>query len=100
MKLWRKLAKKQPSDDWVAVTNIHTGEVVGRDQIMTRNGRQIAYQMRMSEVISKQMKKSYPLLDTLMDRAGIKYVLSKKQQEALANMIKESEKQEAVNETN
>lgn len=99
MKLWRKMAKKEHSDEWIATTNIHTGEVVGRDPVMRRNGRQIAYQMRMSEVISKQMKRSYPLLDELFKRAGMTYVLSKKQQETLAGMIEESQKQETVNET-
>jgi hypothetical protein len=82
MKLWRKLAKKDPE--------------TGR-----RNGRDIAYQMRMSEVFSKQMKRSYPLLDALLEKSGQTYVLTNKQQEALKNMIKENETltEEKVNET-
>lgn len=60
MKLWRKLSKKQPDG--------------------YRPGRQIAQQMRMFEVLSKQSKKSYPLLDALLDRAGI---IDHKQQENL-----------------
>ena len=71
MKLWRKLSKKQPDG--------------------SRPGRQIAHQMRMFEVLSKQSKKSYPLLDALFDRAGITYVLSRKQQETLKTMIESTE---------
>jgi hypothetical protein len=40
-------------------------------------------------------------LDTLLQRSGQTYILTRKQQEALANMIKESQnEQEVVNETN
>ena len=82
MKLWRKLAKKDP------VTGV-------------RNGRQIAYQMRMSEVMFKQSKKSYPLLDALFEKSGQTYVLTKKQQEALKQMVENANRnKEEVNETN
>lgn len=87
MKLWRKLAKKVPSGDWSATTNIHTGEVVGRDPVMKRNGREIAYRLRMNETMAKTMTKTYPLLDALIERAGIKFVMSKKEEAKLAEMI-------------
>lgn len=89
MKLWRKLSKKEPSGDFVATTNIHTGEVVGRDQIKRRNGRSIKQQMQMSEYMNKQAKMTFPLLDKMFDRAGIQYVLTKKQQEALKTLAAE-----------
>jgi len=90
MKLWRKLAKKEPSGDWSATTNIHTGEVVGKDPIMKRNGREIAYQLRMGEMVSKYQAKSYPLLDALIKKAGIKFVMSKKEEIKLQEMLKET----------
>lgn len=52
MKLWRRLAKK---DNGV------------------RNGRAIRYQSYMYEQILKTQKGSYPLLDILLSRAGIKF---------------------------
>lgn len=77
MKLWRKLAKKDP--------------VSG-----TRNGRSIAYQLRMGETMGKTQAKTYPFLDALLKKAGISYVLTKKQQDQLKTMVKES--QEPVDE--
>jgi predicted solute-binding protein len=71
MKLWRKLSKKQPDG--------------------SRTGRQIAHQMRMFEALSKQSKKSYPLMDALFERAGFTYVLTRKQQETLKTMIESTE---------
>lgn len=95
MKLWRKLAKKVPSGDWSATTNIHTGEVVGREQIMKRNGREIAYQLRMSEQFSKLQPRTTDLLDALFHRAGLKFVMSKKEEAKLAEMIASVSKETA-----
>lgn len=98
MKLWRKLAKKEPSGDVSATVNIHTGEVVGRDAIMKRNGREIAYQLRMSEMTSKYQVKTYPLWDALIKRAGIKFIMTKKEEAKLQEMIASVNK-ETANET-
>ena len=98
MKLWRKIAKKQPSDEWSATTNIQTGEVVGRDQIMKRNGREIAYRLRMGDAYAKLQPRTYPLLDALIEHAGIKFVMSKKEEARLKEMV-ESVSKETVNET-
>ena len=98
MKLWRKLARKQPSGDWSATTNIHTGEVVGRDPIMKRNGRDLAYQFRLSEQIGKYTVKTYPLLDSLIQHAGLKFVMSKKEEARLKEMV-ESVSKENIDET-
>lgn len=89
MKLWRKLAKKEPSGDWSATTNIHTGEVVGRDPVMKRNGREMAYQFRMGEQMSKYGAKTYPLLDVLIKKSGIKFVMSKKEEAKLKELTTE-----------
>ena len=67
MKLWRKLSKKQEDG--------------------TRTGRSIKYQYEMMEQMSKLQKKSYPLLDGLLEKAGIVYILTEKQKTALKNMI-------------
>ena len=83
MKLWRKLAKKDPD--------------TGR-----RNGRDIAYQLRMSDMMSKQSKKSYPLLEALFKKASMTYILTKKQQDALKTMIEKqnsTQTEEPLNET-
>lgn len=83
MKLWRKLARKDPD----------TGK---------RDGREIAYQLRMSDMMSKQSKKTYPLLETLFNKAGMSYVLTKKQQDALKDMIEKqnsTQTEEPLNET-
>lgn len=93
MKLWRKLAKKEPSGDWSATTNIHTGEVVGRDPVMKRNGRELAYQFRMGEQMSKYGTKTYPLLDALIQKSGIKFVMTKKEEAKLAEMIASAAKE-------
>lgn len=53
MKLWRKLAQK--------------------DEQGRRNGRQIAYMLRMQEMNGKTAAKSYPLLNALLNKAGIKF---------------------------
>ena len=55
MKLWRKLAKKETDG--------------------TRNGREIRYQLYIGEQIAKQNKRSYPLLDKLLERSGMTFVL-------------------------
>lgn len=79
MKLWRKLSKKEKDG--------------------TRTGRSIKHQMQMAEMIGKQNKITYPLLDTLFERAGIRYTLSKKQQETLKKMAEEAAAQEASKQT-
>ena len=83
MKLWRKLAKKTPSGSLSSVVNIHTGEVVGQEPIMERNGREIKNQIQWAEMMGKTAKKSYPLLDALFAHIGMRYVLTAKQVEAL-----------------
>ena len=74
MKLWRKIAKKDP--------------VTGK-----RNGRQIRYQGFMSEQILKLQPRTYPLLDALIERAGLKFVMSKKEEAKLAEMIASANKE-------
>lgn len=76
MKLWRKLATKDPI----------TGQ---------RNGREIAYRLRMSDQTSKFQTKTYPLLDALIKKAGIKFVMSKKEEAKLAEMIASANKETA-----
>ena len=76
MKLWRKQAKKNP--------------VTGQ-----RNGRQIRYQGFMSEQILKLQPRTYPLLDALFERSGIKFVMSKKEEAKLAEMIASVSKETA-----
>lgn len=78
MKLWRKQAKKDP--------------VTGQ-----RNGRQIRQQQYISEQMFKNLKLSYPLLDALIERSGITFVMSKKEQAMLKQMIEKE--QEQANET-
>jgi predicted transcriptional regulator len=68
MKLWRKIAKKDP--------------VTGK-----RNGRQIRYEGFVSEQVLKLQPRTYPLLDALIERAGLKFVMSKKEEAKLAEMI-------------
>lgn len=72
MKLWRKLAKK-------------TKDKNGRE--INRNGRQIRYEGFVSEQVLKLQPRTYPLLDALIERAGIKFVMSKKEEAKLAEMI-------------
>ena len=72
MKLWRKQAKK---------TKNNFGEEIDR------NGRQIRYQGFMSEQILKLQPRTYPLLDALIEKAGLKFVMSKKEEARLAEMI-------------
>ena len=79
MKLWRKLAKKEP--------------VTGK-----RNGREICYQLRMSEQMSKLSAKTTPLLESLFKRAGVTYTLTKKQQEQVKKMAEEAASQQAEKE--
>lgn len=79
MKLWRKLAKKDP--------------VTGK-----RDGREIAYQLRMSEMTSKYQTKTFPLLDALIQKAGIKFIMTKKEEARLQEMIASANK-ETANET-
>lgn len=79
MKLWRKLAKKDPM----------TGK---------RDGREIAYQLRMSEMVSKHQTKTYPLLDALIKNSGIKFIMTKKEEAKLQEMIASVNK-ETANET-
>lgn len=90
MKLWRKLAKKEPSGSLSSVTNIHTGEVVAQEPIMKRNGREIAYHLRMQEAYGKTQAKTYPLLDALIKKAGIKFVMTKKEEAKLQELLKET----------
>jgi len=74
MKLWRKLAKKEEDG--------------------TRTGRSIKYQYQMMEQMSKLHKKSYPLLDSLLNKAGIVYVLTEKQKLALKTMVEKQNQTE------
>ena len=67
MKLWRKLAKK--------------------DKDGKRNGRELTYQLRMSEQFSKFQPKTNDFIDALFQRAGIKFVMSKKEEAKLKEMI-------------
>ena len=98
MKLWRKLAKKEPTEFLNSVTNIHTGEVLLQEPIMKRNGRDIAYQGRIAEMVLKQQSKSYPLLDALIQRAGIKFIMTKKEEAKLQELLASANK-ETANET-
>jgi hypothetical protein len=82
MKLWRKLAKK---------------ENAGTD-FEKRNGREIRNNLMWSDQMSTVQKKSYPLLDALIQKAGIKFVMTKKQEAKLKEMIAEANK-EVANET-
>lgn len=80
MKLWRKLAKKEPNGK--------------------RNGRDIRYQLFIGEQMAKTSKKSYDLLDALIQRAGIKFVMTKKEEAKLKEMIESvSKKEEVTDET-
>ena len=72
MKLWRKLAKK-------------TKDKNGRE--INRNGRQIRYEGFVSEQVLKLQPRTYPLLDALIEKAGLKFVMSKKEEAKLAEMI-------------
>ena len=74
MKLWRKQAKKDP--------------VTGN-----RNGRQIRYQSFVSEQVLKYQPKSYPLLDALIEKSGITFVMSKKEQAKLEELIASANKE-------
>ena len=74
MKLWRKLSKKQEDG--------------------TRTGRSIKYQYQMMEQMSKLHKKSYPLLDALLEKAGIVYILTAKQQSTFKQMIEKQNQTE------
>lgn len=98
MKLWRKLAKKEKTGEFDSINNIHTGEVIAKVPVMKRNGRDIRYQLYIGEQIAKQNKRSYPLLDALLERSGMKFVLSNKQQEVLKEMVAKAA-EEQVDET-
>lgn len=98
MKLWRRLAKKEKTGEFDSINNIHTGEVLAKVPVIKRNGRDIRYQIYMGEQIAKQNKRSYPLLDSLLERSGMKFVLSKKQQDVLQEMVAKAA-EEQVNET-
>ena len=76
MKLWRKLAKK--------------------NELGVSDGRQIKQQLQMSEMMTKQSKMTYPLLEVLFKKAGIEYALTKKQQEALKTMLAEQAAKDEV----
>lgn len=79
MKLWRKLATKEP--------------ITGK-----RNGRDIAHQLRVNEMVGKMQPKTYPLLDALIQKAGIKFIMTKKEEAKLQEMIASANK-ETANET-
>ena len=70
MKYWRKHGRKVEQED---------GTIV-------RTGRSIKYQNQMLESLSKSYKKSNPLLDALFTKMGMRYVLTAKQQQALADL--------------
>ena len=40
-KAWRKMSRKEFTGEYEATTNIHTGEVIGRQPIYRRLGRQL-----------------------------------------------------------
>ena len=80
MKLWRKQAKK-------------TKDKNGRE--ISRNGRQIRYESFIGESMLKLQPRTYPLLDALIERAGIKFVMSKKEEAKLAEMIASVSKETA-----
>ena len=80
MKLWRKQAKKDP--------------VTGK-----RNGRSIRNDTMWAEQIGRVSKRSYDLLDNLFEHAKITFVLSKKEQDRLKEMIAQANKEEPANET-
>lgn len=75
MKLWRKLAKNG-------------------------NGRKIKQMAQIQEMIFKKEPKGYPLLDALLKRSGMTFVLSKNQQAALKSMIERANEQTAEEPTN
>ena len=83
MKLWRKQAKK-------------TKDKNGHE--ISRNGRQIRYESFIGESMLKLQPRTYPLLDALFERSGIKFVMSKKEEAKLAEMIASVSK-ETTNET-
>lgn len=100
MKLWRKQAKKTPSGEFNSITNVHTGEVLAKEQVMKRNGREIRYQNYMGELFSKKMARTYPLLDKLFERGNIKFVMSKKELETLKQLEAKAQKlEDEANET-
>jgi hypothetical protein len=66
MKYWRRTAKK--------------------DENGKRTGREIKSMMQWSEAMGKTAKLSYPLLDALFTRAGVRYTLTAKQVEALKSI--------------
>lgn len=76
MKLWRKLAKKAEGGK--------------------RNGREIRYQLFIGEQMAKTAKRSYPLLDALIEKAGIKFVMSKKEQAKLKEIVESVSKEKEV----
>ena len=83
MKLWRKQAKK-------------TKDQNGRE--IDRNGRSIKNSNQWAEQIGRVSKRSYELLDNLFEHAKITFVLSKKEQDRLKEMIAKAN-EETANET-
>lgn len=77
MKLWRRKAKKDP--------------VTGK-----RNGRQIRYEGFIGEQMMKSQPRTYPLLDALIQKAGLKFVMSNKEEAKLKEMIESVSKKEEV----
>lgn len=63
-KAWRKMSKKEFTGEYEATTNIHTGEVIGRQPIYRRLGRQL----KMFTVGYEGRKVATGLLASLINR--------------------------------
>lgn len=83
MKLWRKLGKKEEQEDGT----------------IKRTGRAIKYEMQMTEMYSKNYKKSNRLLDALLVRSGMTFVLSAKQINAYKELLEKQNTEEVVDES-
>ena len=67
MKAWRKMSRKEFTGEYEATTNIHTGEVIGRQPIYRRLGRQL----KMFTVGYQGKKQATGLLSSLIIRMDI-----------------------------
>jgi hypothetical protein len=70
-----------------------------RKEGKNHNGRGIKNFNMMMQAMSKKQPRTYPLLESLFDRAGVSYSLSKKQQDVLKKMVDETKSKEGTNET-
>lgn len=78
MKLWRKLGRKERTGEFDAVHDVN-GNVIGRVERLNRTGRLIKQSFQLQEYALRNARKTTPLLDSLFDRAGIKFVLTAKE---------------------